>query len=459
MEGCEMLIAKLKSLALSGSILFLMGGCFGIAAYSQSSQKLDDGHGSYTTKHYRNLFAEQGHTQPEIDARIEAAYQQLFHGDKSSQTVYYEAGRDENGALAYLTDVANHDARTEGMSYGMMIAVQTNHKAEFDALWNWANRYMLITDERNPSQGYFAWSMKTDGSANSDSPAPDGEEYFIMSLFFADHRWGSGKGIYDYKAQALRLLHLMRHHAELSGVGPFRVKKEDAADFHSHSATLAERKDVPTEIVGPMMNEAAKMVVFVPGKWGRTYTDPSYHLPAFYELWARWGDAADRDFWLEAAAASRSFFSKAANAQTGLVSDYTEFDGTPKAVAFNPGSATFSYDSWRAISNWSVDSAWWSKNPSAAELSDRVQSFLLKEGLHSFADRYTVEGKPLSNRHSTGMVATAAVGGLAAKNNAVAKQFVEELWATPVPSGEQRYYDGMLYLMSFLHASGEFRIW
>jgi oligosaccharide reducing-end xylanase len=28
----------------------------------------------------------------------------------------------------------------------------------------------------------------------------------------------------------------------------------------------------------------------------------------------------------------------------------------------------------------------------------------------------------------------------------------------PVPSGEQRYYDGLLYLMSLMHCSGEFRI-
>ncbi|MGB7745380.1 MAG: hypothetical protein WBL41_21615, partial [Terracidiphilus sp.] len=29
---------------------------------------------------------------------------------------------------------------------------------------------------------------------------------------------------------------------------------------------------------------------------------------------------------------------------------------------------------------------------------------------------------------------------------------------TPVPSGDYRYYDGMLYLMSMMHASGEFRV-
>jgi oligosaccharide reducing-end xylanase len=33
------------------------------------------------------------------------------------------------------------------------------------------------------------------------------------------------------------------------------------------------------------------------------------------------------------------------------------------------------------------------------------------------------------------------------------------VWNTPIPSGEQRYYDGMLYLMSLMHCSGNFRIW
>ena len=36
--------------------------------------------------------------------------------------------------------------------------------------------------------------------------------------------------------------------------------------------------------------------------------------------------------------------------------------------------------------------------------------------------------------------------------------FLEALWNTPIPSGEQRYFDGMLYLMSMLHCSGNFRI-
>ena len=56
------------------------------------------------------------------------------------------------------------------------------------------------------------------------------------------------------------------------------------------------------------------------------------------------------------------------------------------------------------------------------------------------------------------MVATTAVGSFAATPGPISKAFLEALWNMPVPSGEQRYYDGMLYLMSLMHCSGNFGI-
>src|SRR5215472_5779236 len=98
--------------------------------------------GAAVTGRYRNLFVEAGHTPAEVTARIEKTFQQLFHGDSATQTVYYPAGQNANGPLAYVTDINNHDVRTEGMSYGLMIAVQLDTTPEFDALWNWAKTYM-----------------------------------------------------------------------------------------------------------------------------------------------------------------------------------------------------------------------------------------------------------------------------------------------------------------------------
>jgi len=420
--------------------------------------RAQDGTGAFHSGKYRDLFVEEGHSRKEIDAKIAAAFQQLFHGDKASQAVYYEAGRNANGPLAYITDVANHDARTEGMSYGMMIAVQMNRKAEFDAIWNWANTTMLITDPKNPSVGYFAWSMNVDGTPRSDSPAPDGEEYFVMSLYFAANRWGNGAGIYNYKAQADRILSLMRHHPVQTATGPFRIHPEDEP-FVPKRRPGAPPWTARESTVGPMVSEQEKMILFVPGVGGNTFSDPSYHLPAFYELWARWGPVEDRAFWAEAAKVSRAYFSKATNAETGLAPDYAEFDGRPHATPFNPMAANQSYDSWRTASNWAVDWSWWHKEPQEPVLSDRIQKFLFSEGVDKFPDRHALDGKPLSDRHSTGFLATTATASLAASKGAVSKAFVDALWNTPVPSGEQRYFDGMLYMMSLLHCSGEFRVW
>jgi oligosaccharide reducing-end xylanase len=424
-----------------------------------------DGDGAYKTGKYRDLFAERGHSSQESRARVDAAFQQLFHGDKDAQAIYYEAGSNANGPLAYITDVANHDARTEGMSYGMMIAVQLDKKREFDAIWNWANTYMRVTDPQNPSFGYFAWSMNVDGTPRSDTPAPDGEEYFTMALYFAANRWGNGTGIYNYKEQADQLLALIRHHAVMKGTRPLRIHPGDEpfARKPRPGANGAPPPQPPPgwqEVtVGPMMEETYKMIRFVPNYGGgEKFTDPSYHLPAFYELWARWGPEQDRAFWAEAADVSRNTFAKVTGPETGLTPDRSHFDNS-QMITVSGVATPFSYDSWRSVSNWSVDYSWWKKDPAETALSDRIQKFLYGQGIHTFADQYSLDGKPLSDRHSTGMVATTAVGSHAATKGAISEAFLDELWNTPVPSGEQRYYDGMLYLMSLMHCSGNFRIW
>jgi oligosaccharide reducing-end xylanase len=199
------------------------------------------------------------------------------------------------------------------------------------------------------------------------------------------------------------------------------------------------------------------MIRFVPGIDRGDFTDPSYHVPAFYELWARWGPPAERSFWAQAASASRAFFPKTANPNTGLAPAYANFDGTPHATGF-PQSTIFGYDSWRTASNWSVDWSWWQKAPQEQQLSDRIQAFFTSQGLATYGDLYTLDGKPISLHHSTGLVATNAVASLAATNPR-ARDFVKALWDSPVPSGQQRYYDGMLYLLSLLHCGGQFRIW
>ncbi|GHV55164.1 hypothetical protein FACS1894181_18900 [Bacteroidia bacterium] len=68
----------------------------------------------------------------------------------------------------------------------------------------------------------------------------------------------------------------------------------------------------------------------MPDRRGNAYTDPSYHVPAFYEVWAKWADDGRSEFWRECAAVSREYLHKAIHPQTGLNPDQTEYDGTPR---------------------------------------------------------------------------------------------------------------------------------
>jgi len=377
--------------------------------------------GAFESNEYRDLFVEYlSKSDAEVNARIDAAWHQLFYGNDDFERVYYPVGED----MAYIEDIGNSDVRTEGMSYGMMIAVQLDKKEEFDRLWKWAKTYMYQSE--GPYQGYFAWHCTTDGDQLDANPASDGEEWFVTALYFASARWGDGQGIFDYQTQAQEILHTMLH-------------KEDG------------KSDLATNL----FNREHKQVVFVP-MVGRvsSFTDPSYHLPAYYELWSR-AAVEDNEFWRQAAQTSRDYLKKAAHPRTGLMPDYANFDGTP----FGSDDHTdFRFDAWRTLSNVAVDYAWFATDPWQVEQSNRVLNFLASQGLDAYPNQFALDGTPLSSDHSTGLVSMAAVAAVAADPE-IGKPFVQELWDTQIPSGQWRYYDGMLYMLGLLHVSGHFRIY
>jgi oligosaccharide reducing-end xylanase len=373
--------------------------------------------------HYRDLFHELlGKTDEEVDAKVSGAWNQFFRGDGETQRLFYPV----DGGMAYVPDVANHDVRTEGLSYGMMICVQLDRQAEFNQIWKWAKTFLY--HDSGPMRGYFAWHGNFEGKQLDAGPASDGEEWFVTSLFFAAHRWGSGHGIFDYEKEAQDLLRTMLHKGEEPG-------RETYTD---------------------MFDLAAREVVFVPHGEGALFSDPSYHLPAFYELWARWAKAPeDRVFMSAAAAASRIVFRKAANPDTGLMPDYCEFDGRPHV---RRNHEDFRFDAWRTLSNPALDYSWFAADPAEVEQSNRVLRFLSAPGRLEH-DRFKLDGTPVGDDHnSPGLISMAATAGLAADRN-LAGPFVDMLWKLDIPSGHYRYYNGMLYMLSLLESGGRFRIY
>ena len=103
--------------------------------------------GAYESGKYRNLFKEIGKTDAEIQQKIEDAVKTFFYDEE--ERIYHEAGDD----MGYLTDTGNNDARTEGMSYGMMMCVQLDMKEEFDRILKAAEK--IKSDYYYLSNGYY----------------------------------------------------------------------------------------------------------------------------------------------------------------------------------------------------------------------------------------------------------------------------------------------------------------
>ena len=107
--------------------------------------------------------------------------------------------------------------------------------------------------------------------------------------------------------------------------------------------------------------------------------------------------------------------------------------------------------------NWSMNWSWWRADPRQVALSNRLLDFFARQG-QDYDSLYTLDGQPLGGGHTAGLVAMNAVAALAA-DHPRRLHFVRALWERPVPTGQYRYYDGMLQLMALLHVAGRYRAW
>lgn len=373
---------------------------------------------------YRNIFAEAGYSSKEIEQKISGCFNEIFYGKNK----FFHMTEDRE--MAYLEDTGNHDVRTEGMSYGMMMCVQTGHKEEFDLLWKFARAYMYMDYGRDA--GYFAWSVACDGKKNAESPAPDGEEFFAMSLFFASHRWGDGEGIFCYSEEAKKILHACIH-------------KEESGNGRN------------------MWDKDNYLIRFVPEC---DFTDPSYHLPHFYRLFALWADKEDSSFWEKAVQASRDYLRKACNSITGLNPEYSYFDGTPyeKQEIFGRHDWFYS-DAYRTIANIALDNIWNSGKDKdyglwSSSIAAKLQDFFGSKDEEGFNTVYTTDGSKTPGKvlHPYGLLATITQASLISSSPSALK-WVHIFWDTPMRTGKRRYYDNCLHMFAVLALSGQYRIW
>ena len=340
----------------------------------------------------------------------------------TDKTVYYETADN----MAFIYDTGSNDVRSEGMSYGMMISVQTNHRTEFDKLWRWAKRYMAYP-KNSPWDGYFCWQCTRDGKQIGNSNASDGELYFATALFLAAERWNEPR----YAEEANEILQKCMSKTGEGGV--YNLYNRD--NF---------------------------LITFVPDRVGKEFCDPSYQLPAFLDKWAKVA-TKDRKFWKKAAKAARQHLIDSADPVTGLYPDYSNYDGSayrwPHA---GYDTSIYMYDAIRCAMNVGMDYYLCGKDKKRqTAVMSRLLSFFKSDGYKHA--RFSLDGKTRFEEYTHGMYGANAVAAFALANSTpehkeLAKEQLERLWNSQPPTGKYRYYDGMVYYLSWLHVAGCFSL-
>ena len=364
---------------------------------------------------FENRFRRIGVSDEQVDQRVMDAFHTIFFDPE--EKLYLEVDPDS----ACMVDTGNTDARSEGMSYGMMMAVQMDRRDLFDRLWQFSKRYMYQKDGKY--FGYFAWSVDLTGRHNAEGPAPDGEEYFAMALFMASARWGDGTGIFDYGAQARDILMHCVHQPELAPGGR------------------------------AMWDPANHLIRFVPEA---DYTDPSYHLPHFYRVFAERARAEDRAFWLEASRQSRRYIALSAHKTTGMSPEYAEYDGSEKLM-FGKDFAYYS-DAYRVAMNIALDALWFGPAPELRDVAVRLQAFFRDKREEDYM-AYQLDGTPAGEKAMHPVAITAALAAASLLDGPDADLYLRRFWETPLRKGKRRYYDNCLYFFSLMMLAGVYRIY
>ena len=237
-------------------------------------------------------------------------------------------------------------------------------------------------------------------------------------------RWGDGEGSFNYSARAREILRHAVHQHEMVKGGE------------------------------PMWEPANAYIRFVPGM---KISDPSYHLPHFYELFALRADEADHPFWKKAAEESRKYIAKSAHPETGLSPEYADYDG--KTVLLFGKTWVYYSDAYRVAENIALDHLWFGATPELDAVATKIQQFFATQDPDDLK-AYELDGTPQNEpaMHPTAIRAVLGAASIAATGPERIR-FLKEFAELPMRKGNRRYYDNCLYFFCLLMLTGNYRIY
>lgn len=309
---------------------------------------------------------------------------------------------------------------SEGIAYGMIIAVAFDDQPLFDAFWQYALAFLN-------EAGFMSWYIAPDGSkALGSGGATDSDEDMAWALVMAHRQWG-GRG-------SLPETYLSHAQRQIDRLWRFEV---DHDRFEG---------------------------MLLPGdEWrGQNVFNPSYFAPHQYRLFGEvsgnregFARVVDRGYDIVFASLNEA----SCNAKSGLVPAWCDASGKP--VEAFPGAMTnYQTDSARLPFRLGQDFAYHGDERARRYLA-LVSDFFAGIGAAQIGDGYELNGAPAPdprtaqpNPGSAVFVGCAAVG---AQHDARYQRFVDEAYER-VKTGKllarSRYYNHCWTVLSLLMLTG-----
>jgi endo-1,4-beta-D-glucanase Y len=309
---------------------------------------------------------------------------------------------------------------SEGIGYGMLLAVYMNDQALFDNLWKYEQSHL-------DSNGLMNWEIGPDGKTTSGGAgaATDGDEDMAWALVMASKQWG-GKGSLSetYLAAAQKLIALIWTY-EVDQSRGYMLKPGD--------------------------------------QWGNVdVTNPSYFAPAYYRVFGQVTDKASD--WSKVITGNYDILEKSlnatsGNASNGLVPAWCNSSGTP-VEAFSGAPKYFQNDSTRTPFRVGQDYCYFGE-PRAKSYLDKITSFYVGVGVSKIVDGYDLDGTPHPDKAGSGAQPASFVGpaGVGAMSDAKYQSFLDDAYAAVATlklTAGTIYYQKSWTALSLLMMTGSF---
>lgn len=297
---------------------------------------------------------------------------------------------------------------SEGIAYGMLLAAYAADKDLFDGLWTY---YKYFSN----SNGVMNWKINGCASVAGTGGATDAELDAAAALLVANHQWGNTGNI-PYLNDATNLINAIKTYEiqAATSAGPYQTNNGD--------------------------------------QWGQgnTCRNPSYQSPAYYQLF---GEAipSQASFWANAKSASYNLLNANAHPTTGLVSNWSDVNGTPNSCN---GANEYGWDACRNPWRMGVAQIWYGQSD-AATLCNKMSAWMQGVGVANLKGPLP-QGGGAGAYHSPTFISTwacAAVGSNSTYQTLLNNLYAETVSVTdPLPY----YFGNTLRVLSLFMMTGNF---